>query len=56
MMIVTHKVADYEKFKVAYDEHDSLRRANGISSYVIGRGVEDANMVLVAVKDRKSVV
>lgn len=50
MMVVTHKVADYEKFKVAYDEHDSLRRANGISSYVIGRGVEDANMVLVAVK------
>jgi hypothetical protein len=46
MMIVTHKVSDFEKWKASYDEHDSMRLVHGIHSYVIGRGVEDANMVL----------
>jgi len=50
MMVVTHKVADYAKFKATYDGHDSLRLANGIHSYVIGRGEVDTNTVLVAVK------
>jgi len=50
MMVVTHKVASFAKFKPSYDEHDSLRLANGIHSYVIGRGLNDSNMVLVAVK------
>lgn len=50
MMVVIHKVADYEKWKVAYEEHDSMRLANQIHSYVIGRGTKDPNMVLVAVK------
>ena len=49
-MIVTHKVADFAKWKMSYDEHDSCALANGIHSYVIGRGVQDSNMVLVAVK------
>ena len=50
MMVVTHKVADYEKFQASYDAYDSLRLANGLHSYVIGRGVEDPNMVMVVVK------
>ena len=50
MMIVTHKVANFEKWKASYDEHDSMRLVNGIHSYVIGRGLNDPNMVLVAVK------
>jgi hypothetical protein len=50
MMIVTHKVSDFEKWKASYDEHDSMRLVHGIHNYVIGRGVEDPNMVLVAVK------
>lgn len=49
-MIVRHKVKDYASWKPSYDSHDSLRVANGIHSFVIGRGVEDPNMVLVAVK------
>src|SRR5213075_387204 len=50
MMVVTHKVANFAKWKPSYDEHDSMRLANGIHSYVIGRGLNDSNMVLVAVK------
>ncbi|MBA2500741.1 MAG: hypothetical protein H0V30_13505 [Chitinophagaceae bacterium] len=50
MMIAMHKVADFEKWKVSYDEHDSIRRVYGIRNYVIGRGVQDPNMVMVVVK------
>jgi len=50
MMIVTHKVADFAKWQMAYDEHDSMRLASGIHSYVIARGFQDSNMVMVAVK------
>lgn len=50
ILIVRHKVADFAKWKVAYDGHDSMRLASGIHNYVIGRGVEDSNMVLVATK------
>ena len=49
-MVATHKVADFAKWKASYEEHDSLRLVNGIHSYVIGRGLNDSNMVLVAVK------
>ncbi|GAO44899.1 hypothetical protein FPE01S_04_01420 [Flavihumibacter petaseus NBRC 106054] len=50
MMTVKHTVADFDKFLASYESHDSLRLANGIHSYVIGRGVQDPNVVLVAVK------
>jgi hypothetical protein len=50
MMVVTHKVKDFAKWKASYDEHDSMRLASGIHSYIIGRGLNDSNMLLVAVK------
>jgi len=50
MMVATHKVADFAKWLASYEGHDSMRLANGIHSYVIGRGLQDTSMVLVAVK------
>ena len=50
MMVVRHKVADFNKWKTSYDAGDSLRLANGVHSYVIGRSVKDSNIVLVAVR------
>jgi hypothetical protein len=50
MMVVKHKVSNYAKWKISYDAHDSIRLANGVHSYVIGRGLQDSNMILVAVK------
>jgi hypothetical protein len=50
MMIITHKVADFAKWKMAYEGHDSARLASGIHNYVLGRGVQDSNMVLVVLK------
>jgi hypothetical protein len=50
MMIVQHKVGDFAKWKMSYEEHDSMRLAHGVHSYVLGRGVQDSNTVMVVVK------
>ena len=50
ILIVWHKVADFAKWKPSYDAHDSMKLAFGIHNYVIGRSVEDSNMILVATK------
>lgn len=50
MVTVMHKVADFAKWKLAYDADDSARVANGLHSYVIGRGLFDSNMVMIAMK------
>ncbi|HUS01559.1 MAG TPA: hypothetical protein VMY77_07525 [Chitinophagaceae bacterium] len=50
VMIVWHKVANFAKWKASYDAHDSFKLANGIHNYVIGRSVDDSNMIIVATK------
>lgn len=50
MLVIKHKVADFAKWKIGYDEHDSARLANKLHNYVIGRGMEDPNMVFIALK------
>ena len=50
VLIVWHKVADFAKWKPSYDAHDSMKLAFGIHNYVIGRSVDDSNMILVATK------
>ena len=50
MIVIMHKVSNFEKWKSAYDEHDSARLASGVHNFVIARGAEDSNMVLVALK------
>src|SRR5580698_6973008 len=48
--VVTHKVADFSKWLTAYEGHDSARLSIGIHNYVIGRGLEDSNMVTVVLR------
>ena len=50
-LVVKHKVANFAKWMPAYEAHDSARLANGLNSYVIGRGIGgDSNTVLLAMK------
>lgn len=44
---IKHKVADYDKWRKEYDSHDSVRMAYGISHYMIGRGIDDANTIMI---------
>ena len=50
VMAIKHKVANFEKWKPAYDAHDSVRLAYGLHNYVIARGIDDPNMVMVALR------
>ena len=50
LLVIMHKVADFGKWKTAYEAHDSIRTAHGLRNYVLGRGMDDSNMVLVALK------
>jgi hypothetical protein len=50
IMTIKHKVANYAKWKPFYDAHDSARQANGLHNYIIARGTEDSNMVLIALR------
>ena len=50
LLVIMHKVANFDKWKPMYESHDSIRRAHGLRNYVLGRGMEDSNMVLVALK------
>jgi hypothetical protein len=50
VVLVWHKVANYDKWLPGYEAHDSARLANGLHNYVIGRDLSDPNMVLVALK------
>lgn len=50
VIVVWHKVANFAKWKESYDAHDSFKLANGIHNYVIGRSVDDSNMIIVATK------
>jgi len=50
VMVVTHKVKDFAKWKMVYDGDDSNRLASGIHSFVIARGFPDSNTVIVTTK------
>ena len=50
MMTVRHKVADYNKWLAGFESADSLKMANGLHNYVVGRSVDDTSVLLVATK------
>ncbi|MGZ5221304.1 MAG: hypothetical protein ACXWC7_14545 [Chitinophagaceae bacterium] len=50
IVLVRYKVSDFDKWRTQYDTRDSMRTANGLHNYVLGRSVEDPNSILVAVK------
>ncbi len=50
MVVIQHKVANFSKWMMAYEGHDSARLAAGLHNYVIGRALTDTNMVMVALR------
>ncbi|MBK9981874.1 MAG: hypothetical protein IPP15_05530 [Saprospiraceae bacterium] len=47
IMMVRHGVSDYATFKTVYMAHDSVRKAYGLESLAVGRGMDDPNMIIV---------
>ena len=50
IMSLKFKVANYSKWKSSYDGHDSIRLVHGLHKYIIARGIEDSNTLIVAMK------
>jgi hypothetical protein len=50
IVIVRYKVSDFAKWRALYDSRDSMRTANGLHTYVLGRGVKDSSTIMVALK------
>jgi hypothetical protein len=52
VMVMQLKVADFAKWQSKYEskERDSIRRASGLTNYVVGRGLDDPNKVIVFLK------
>lgn len=48
ILSIWQKVSNYNKWLMAYEAHDSVRLANGLHNYIIGRDLDDSNMVVVA--------
>jgi heme-degrading monooxygenase HmoA len=47
IIIVQHKVRDYETWKPVFDEHGDVRRRHGATGHELYRGLEDPNEVTV---------
>ena len=47
VVVVQHKVKNFQKAEAEYFNRDSLRNAYGITHYVIGRDLKDSNTVFV---------
>jgi hypothetical protein len=50
VIYIQHKVKNFATWEAAYYTHDSVRRAYGITHFIIGRDLRDSNLVYVADK------
>jgi hypothetical protein len=46
-IFIRHRVADFDTWKAAFDEHGSVRRDHGLVDTSLLRDEDDANMVTV---------
>ena len=47
-MFIKHRVADYAKWKPAFDEHEALRREHGVAGHSLHRDTDDPNVIIIA--------
>jgi quinol monooxygenase YgiN len=50
VVYIQHKVKNFATWEAAYYAHDSVRKAYGISHYMIGRDLKDSNLVYIVDK------
>ncbi len=47
-MFIRHRVADFAKWKQAFDEHETSRRQSGFTAHSLHREADDPNVVIIA--------
>ena len=50
LMIIRHKVKNYKNWVDSYEAHDGVRIKYGLHNYLITRGLDDSNIVQVALR------
>ena len=50
ILVVMHKVKDFDKWLPVFESDDSAQRAAGLTRTLIGRGTDDPSMVLIGFK------
>ncbi len=50
LMLIKHTVSDFARWLPLYESQDSVRLSYGLHNYGVSRGVDDTNMVMVALK------
>jgi hypothetical protein len=50
ILIVEHKVRDYDSWKQVFDEHETVRRQHGSTGHLLYRGTDDPNLVTLVVQ------
>ena len=45
--IVQHPISDYSKWRPVFDGDDSARKAYGLTVIGVGRGIDDANQIII---------
>lgn len=46
VVMIMHAVAAFEPWRAGYAANDTLRQSHGLSSFAVGRGTTDTNMVI----------
>jgi len=46
-IVVTHKIADWDRWKQVFDAHETARRDHGILGHHINRGEDDPNAIMI---------
>ena len=47
-MFIKHRVADFDAWKPAFDEHEATRRETSVTGHSVHRDVDDPNVVIIA--------
>ncbi|MEE8370248.1 MAG: cyclase [Dehalococcoidia bacterium] len=47
-MFIRHRVADYARWKAAFDEHEATRKEYGFTGHSLHRDGQDANVIIIA--------
>jgi hypothetical protein len=47
-MFIKHRVADFGRWKPAFDEHETARREFGATAHSVHRDADDPNVIVIA--------
>ena len=58
VMLIQHRVGDFNKWLTDFNGHEAKRKDNGLSLLTLARGVDDSNMVYIRLKadDRQKAI